>query len=95
MDRLLLIGDTCQPLAVEALKLAITHLKNSSDIPRYRCAVNTLASIDPTDSDAQMDEEWVDRVMRKVVNDTEKYDAQLKSYKHNLIKESIRVRSWF
>lgn len=50
-----------------------------------------LASVDPTDPDARTDEEWVDRVQRKVASDTERYDAQLKSYKHNLIKESIRV----
>ena len=66
-------------------------LKKSSDVPRYKQAVATLASIDPSDPDARTDEEWVDRVLRKVVSETEKYDTQLKSYKHNLIKESIRV----
>lgn len=91
VDRLLLIGDTCQPLAVEALKLAVNLLKKSSDVPRYKQAVATLASIDPSDPDSRTDEEWVDRVLRKVASETEKYEAQLKSYKHNLIKESIRM----
>ncbi|KAI5810083.1 26S proteasome subunit RPN7-domain-containing protein [Peziza echinospora] len=91
VDRLLLIGDTCRPLAVEALKLAISILKKSSDVTRYKAAVATLYSIDPTDADARLDEEWVDKVSKRVANDLEKFDAQLKSYKHNLIKESIRM----
>jgi len=61
------------------------------DVPRYRTAVQILASVDSNDIDARIDEEWIDKVLRKVASDTEKYDAQLKSYKHNLIKESIRM----
>lgn len=91
VDRLILIGESCAPLAVEALKLAINLLKKSQDVPRYKSTVITLAAIDGSDPDALVDYEWVDRVSRKVVADTEKFDAQLKSYKHNLIKESIRV----
>lgn len=42
-----------------------------------------------------MDEEWVDKTSRRVASNTEKIEADLKSYKHNLIKESIRVDSPF
>lgn len=45
----------------------------------------------PEDPDAQLDQEWVDRTERRVHAESEKIEAALKSYKHNLIKESIRV----
>lgn len=38
-----------------------------------------------------MDDEWVEKTSRRVASNTEKIEADLKSYKHNLIKESIRV----
>ena len=66
-------------------------LKQTTDINRYKVAVGILQKIAPGDPDARLDEEWVDRTIRKISADTEKMEAALKSYKHNLIKESIRV----
>lgn len=37
------------------------------------------------------DDAWAEKTSKKVAADTEKIEADLKSYKHNLIKESIRV----
>jgi COP9 signalosome complex subunit 1 len=76
---------------VEALKFAIKLLKKGIDVSRYKFAVTVLQKIAPNDPDAMLDQEWADRTARKVQADTEKIEAALKSYKHNLIKESIRV----
>jgi COP9 signalosome complex subunit 1 len=76
---------------VEALKLAIKLLKKGTDVARYKFAVSVLQKIAPNDPDATLDQEWADRTARKVQAETEKIEAALKSYKHNLIKESIRV----
>lgn len=80
-------------LAVEAVKLAIHKLRDpkSNDTHRYREAVKLLQTFSPGDSDAVLDAAWVDRTSREVADKSEKIEAELKSYKHNLIKESIRV----
>jgi COP9 signalosome complex subunit 1 len=67
-------------------------VKQSSDVARYKTIVEILQKVVPDDVDARIDEEWVDKTTRKVTIETEKMEAALKSYKHNLIKESIRVR---
>ncbi|KAI5801194.1 26S proteasome subunit RPN7-domain-containing protein [Geopyxis carbonaria] len=91
VDRLLLIGTHSPPLAVEALKLAIKSLKNSQDVQRYRFAVAILQKMAPDDPDAVLDEEWAEKTARKNASEAEKIENTLKSYKHNLIKESIRM----
>jgi COP9 signalosome complex subunit 1 len=92
IERLLHIGLHSPPLCVEALKLAIKALKQTSDVPRYKLVIEQLNKLAPDDPEAVMDEEWVEKTSRRVANSTEKIEADLKSYKHNLIKESIRVR---
>ena len=93
IDRLLHIGTHSVPLSLEALKLVVQKLKQTEDVTRYRLAVSLLQKVAPEDPDAQLDQEWVDQTDRRVSAETEKIEAALKSYKHNLIKESIRVRS--
>lgn len=68
-------------------------LRKSNDVARYKSAASILQKIAPSDPDARVDDEWADRTSRKVQAETDKLEAALKSYKHNLIKESIRVRS--
>jgi hypothetical protein len=91
VDRLLHVGLHSVPLAVESLKLVIKALKQTNDIIRYKYTVSVLQKIAPSDPDARLDEDWADRTSRKVANEMEQMEAALKSYKHNLIKESIRV----
>ncbi|KAI5856970.1 26S proteasome subunit RPN7-domain-containing protein [Tricharina praecox] len=91
ISRLIHIATHSVPLSVEAVKIAIKLLKQGSDVKCYRLAVSFLQKIAPNDPDAKPDEEWADRTTRKVAAETEKMEAALKSYKHNLIKESIRM----
>lgn len=90
-DRLYLIG-TCSPLlANDALKAAITEAKNSKDVVRYEKAVRALAEVAPGDPDASLSSMWVQETQRFVKAQNERLEHELRGYKNNLIKESIRV----
>jgi COP9 signalosome complex subunit 1 len=90
-DRLYLIG-TCSPLlANDALKAAITEAQNSKDVNRYEKAVRALAEVAPGDPDATLSSVWVQDTQRFVKAQTERLEHELRGYKNNLIKESIRV----
>lgn len=90
-DRLYLIGTCSPPLAIEALKAAIAEAKASKDIMRYERAVRALAEVAPTDPEASLNSLWVQDTQRSVAAHTERLENELKGYKNNLIKESIRV----
>ncbi|EPS40486.1 hypothetical protein H072_5664 [Dactylellina haptotyla CBS 200.50] len=89
--RLMFIGNHCPPLATEALKTAIGIIKNDKDVRLYRQAVQTLQVYAPNDADAKLDEDWIERTTREVKQKTDRLEAELKSYKNNMIKESIRI----
>lgn len=91
-DRLYLIG-TCSPLlSTDALKAAIAEARTSKDVSRYERAVRALAEVAPNDPDASLDPAWVQETNRYVHTQTERLEHELRGYKNNLIKESIRVR---
>lgn len=48
-------------------------------------------SIDPNDALATPDSEWVDKTNKSNDRETERLEQELRGYKNNLIKESIRV----
>lgn len=90
-DRLLLIGLSSSYLYLEALKAAISEAKQGTDVQRYENAVMYLRDIAPSDADAKPDLDWIDRTKKQVKSATDKMELELKGYKNNLIKESIRV----
>lgn len=90
-DRLFLIGTSSSYLCLEALKAAIAEAKQGKDVVQYNTAVAALHEIAPGDPDAITDTGWVDRTTRQVRDETNRLEAELKVYKNNLIKESIRV----
>ena len=90
-ERLFLIGTCSSYLYLEALKAAIAEAKKGSDIQRYETAVSHLREIAPDDTDANPDLQWIDRTKKQVKSATDKMELELKGYKNNLIKESIRV----
>ncbi len=57
----------------------------------YRAAVDCLQQAAPKDPDATLDTAWVDRMTKQVKIETDRLEQELKGYKNNLIKESIRV----
>ena len=96
-ERLYLIGTSSSYLYLEALKAAITEAKKGKDVARYEQAVSALKLIAPDDPDASSDTAWIKRTNDIVKVETDRLELELKGYKNNLIKESIRVRfpiSW-
>ncbi|BDD57699.1 hypothetical protein MAP00_003045 [Monascus purpureus] len=90
-SRLYLIGTCSTHLSTEALKLAVAEAKSGKDVGRYERAVRALAEVVPNDNEATLDTKWVEN-MRKVVSaETDRLEHELRGYKNNLIKESIRM----
>ncbi|PWY71041.1 COP9 signalosome subunit 1 [Aspergillus sclerotioniger CBS 115572] len=90
-NRLLLIGTCSTYLSVEALKAAVAEAKGGRDVPRYERAVRALADAAPNDPEATLDTNWVDRMNKSVKAETDRLEHELRGYKNNLIKESIRM----
>lgn len=90
-DRLLFIGKTCLPLCVEALKAAILEAKQGPDVARYKDAWDCIRQAAPQEPEATRDDAWIERNEAANRAETSRLEAELKGYKNNLIKESIRV----
>lgn len=90
-DRLYLIGTCSTHLSTEALKAAVSEAKSGKDISRYERAVTALAQVAPGESEAKRDIDWVEHMHKVVKVETDRLEHELKGYKNNLIKESIRV----
>ncbi|KAK3375069.1 26S proteasome subunit RPN7-domain-containing protein [Podospora didyma] len=90
-DRLLLIGRSSVPLCVDALKAAIAEAKRSRDTHRYREAVECLRIAAPSEPEASFDQAWLESTEAFNRAETHRLTAELKGYKNNLIKESIRM----
>lgn len=86
-----LIGRTSTRLCVDALKAAVAEAKNGNDIDRYTEAAKLLHTASPEDQDGALDKGWMERTGQANKAETQRLEAELKGYKNNLIKESIRV----
>jgi COP9 signalosome complex subunit 1 len=90
-DRLFLIGRSSVPLCVDALKAAIAEAKRGKDTQRYREAVECLRIAAPSEPEATFDQAWLEAQEAANQIETNRLLTELKGYKNNLIKESIRV----
>lgn len=89
-----MIGQYCPPLREEAAKLAIREAKKGADVGSFQLAVALLQSVPGyRDSANLLDKTWAVEQEKKNNKDTIKLENELKGYKNNLIKESIRVRA--
>ncbi len=66
--------------------------KRGKDPDRYKLAQEKLSLVAPCEKEATVDKEWLDRVLKENSAQTRRLEDELKGYKNNLIKESIRVR---
>ncbi|GAB7354433.1 hypothetical protein MBLNU459_g4922t1 [Dothideomycetes sp. NU459] len=89
--RLRHIAQLCPPLALEALHVAIPAAKHAKDTQLYLSLVTLLHGIQPSDGLALPDLDWVDKTNRMNEQETERLEQELRGYKNNLIKESIRM----
>ncbi|KAK4237915.1 26S proteasome subunit RPN7-domain-containing protein [Achaetomium macrosporum] len=90
-DRLFLIGRSSVPLCVDALKAAIAEAKRGRDTHRYREAVECLRVASPSEPEATFDQAWLQTQEANNQIETNRLLTELKGYKNNLIKESIRM----
>ncbi|PNY23061.1 COP9 signalosome complex subunit 1 [Tolypocladium capitatum] len=90
-DRLIFIGKTCVPLCVDALKAAIVESKKAPDVSRYRESWDCIRIAAPEEPEAQRDDAWIEKTEIGNRLETARLETELKGYKNNLIKESIRM----
>lgn len=100
--RLMYIADHCSKLKSDALRLAISHVVNSMNANLYQilhqklqqCQGNILpdvTGVNPADAGFPVfNSSWVETTTQKAAMKLEKLDGDLKNYKSNSIKESIR-----
>ncbi|CAJ2506842.1 Uu.00g080280.m01.CDS01 [Anthostomella pinea] len=90
-ERLLRIGQCSVPLCQEALKAAIVEAKQGQDTQRYRDAWECIRIAAPNEPEAQWDSAWVTNTDKTNKHETYRLETELKGYKNNLVKESIRI----
>ncbi|KAM0732032.1 COP9 signalosome complex subunit 1 [Formica fusca] len=102
LHRLVYIADHCPLLRIEALKMAITYVMTTYNVSLYimlhKKLVEAMGTPGLPDVAAQstsqdmltMDQTWVETRSKKAALKLEKFDTDLKNYKSNSIKESIR-----
>jgi COP9 signalosome complex subunit 1 len=78
-------------LATDVLKAAVAEAKSGKSVELYEKAVRALAEVAPTEPEASLDSAWIQEVQRSVRALTDRLEHELRGYKNNLIKESIRV----
>ena len=73
------------------MKAAVGEAKKGKNVELYAKIVNALHDLKPDDPDAVLDGEWVEWTSKQIKVETDRLEVELKGYKNNLIKESIRV----
>ena len=92
-ERLILIGETSSFLGLDALRAAVTEAKTGRDVGRFEEAITRLESLAPEEAQKMKDPSWADKAAIDNQRGLAKLEAELKGYKNNLVKESIRVCS--
>lgn len=87
------IGRNSRYLSKEALRMAVKVAKGGKNVDRYKEAVACLEYVSSQDPSgfAELDVEWIEAREKQVKQETDKLEHELKGYKNNLIKESIRM----
>ncbi|KAF2756364.1 PCI-domain-containing protein [Pseudovirgaria hyperparasitica] len=90
-DRLMLIGTTSTVLSLDALRLAVQQAERGKDVEAYLTATSALSQVAPNDPAGQVDQKLVDHKLKVIKAESERLEKELKGYRNNLIKESIRM----
>ncbi|KIW91955.1 uncharacterized protein Z519_06937 [Cladophialophora bantiana CBS 173.52] len=90
--RLHLIASCSTVLAEEAARMALLEAKKGSDVRNYVEAVALLQRVSKSKNlDNLLDPVWASQQEKKNNAETARLENELKGYKNNLIKESIRM----
>ena len=92
IERLFHIAKTSTVLYHEAIEMASAEAKEGKDTDLYEKVIALRAALEPGNPKAHKDDAWVTKINRENKSETSKLEMELKGYKNNLIKESIRVR---
>ncbi|KAI1267292.1 26S proteasome subunit RPN7-domain-containing protein [Xylariaceae sp. FL1019] len=90
-ERLLNIGQCSVPLCVDALKAAVAEALSGNDVHRYQDALALIRVAAPNEPEAKVQQSWISSVNSSNHETTKRLESELKGYKNNLIKESIRI----
>nr|KAF6456260.1 G protein pathway suppressor 1 [Rousettus aegyptiacus] len=102
IERLQFIADHCPPLRAEALKMALSFVQRTFNVDVYEDVHRKLSEATRELQNAPdaipesgvepppLDTAWVEATRKKALLKLEKLDTDLKNYKGNSIKESIR-----
>ncbi|KAH6681976.1 COP9 signalosome-like protein complex subunit 1 [Halenospora varia] len=91
LERLIHIGVCSAFLGVDALKLAVKEAKLGKDTKKYLEAQAHLETVGPDEREAIRDIPWLESTDKRNHAETQRLESELKGYKNNLIKESIRM----
>jgi hypothetical protein len=91
IDRLHHIGSHSPYLALDAYRLAIAEAKKGKNVDLYLQLAEELSGIAPQELAAFTDTAWAEKKAQESQREQDRLEHELKSYKNNLIKESIRV----
>jgi COP9 signalosome complex subunit 1 len=93
VNRLLFIAIHCPPLAQEALSLALGLVKETPNHRKYQHVLQRLNMVRESQGLPPVPEDrlWVEDAARNAKLKGERLEADLKGYKENQIKETIRV----
>lgn len=91
IDRLHHIGSHSPYLALDAYRLAIVEAKKGKNVDLYLQLAEEASGIAPKDPAAFTDTAWAEKKAQENQREQDRLEHELKSYKNNLIKESIRV----
>jgi 26S proteasome subunit RPN7 len=79
-------------LRIEALRAAVAEARSGSDLKSYEDALQLLRrSLRASEMEVQADSAWMEKKDKQNKAETARLEHELKGYKNNLIKESIRV----
>lgn len=101
-ERLMFVAKHAPSLRVEAYRMALSHVQKSFNVLMYQGIHDKLAEairessflpdavVDLMHQVPSLDVAWMDQTSKKAATLLEKLDTDLKNYKDNSIKESIR-----
>jgi COP9 signalosome complex subunit 1 len=91
LERLITIASSKSHLSTEAHRLAVIQAKKGLNVDLYLSLASAFQKVAPNDPVAAVDMEWTTMTTKRVKSETDRLEHELKAYKNNLIKESIRV----
>ncbi|KAL1920755.1 uncharacterized protein VTP21DRAFT_11390 [Calcarisporiella thermophila] len=92
IDRLIFIAERCPPLRIDAYSLALKEIKETTyDVQKYTQTLQRLNEARGVETESAEIKSWAETTQRRANQLTEKLEQELRTYKNNSIRESIRM----